>query len=106
LAKEGLIDETEVIHHPQNHIIFRALGINEVIEADTFNWTLQESDKLLLCSDGLWKAFENSSELGQRLAENTTAADLCQLLVNEANRRDGSDNISAIVVTISETAER
>jgi serine/threonine protein phosphatase PrpC len=105
LAKEGLIDETEVVHHPQNHIIFRALGIDEVIEVDAFNWTLQEGDKLLLCSDGLWKAFENSSELGQRLAENLMATDLCRQLVNEANRRDGSDNISAIVVTISEATE-
>jgi protein phosphatase len=104
LAKQGFIDETEVVHHPQNHIIFRALGADEAIEMDAFKWSLQEGDKLLVCSDGLWKAFENAGELGQRLAEESTAAELCQQLVHEANQRDGSDNISAIVVTISEAA--
>ncbi len=105
LAKEGLIEETEVSRHPQNHIILRALGIEDIIEVDAFNWALQEGDKLLLCSDGLWKAFEDTNDLEQRLAEDTTAADLCQKLVNEANERDGSDNISAIIVIVNEAPD-
>jgi serine/threonine protein phosphatase PrpC len=59
---------------------------------------------LLLCSDGLWKAFLSKSELNQLLAPDLTAAALCQQLVSEAKQRDGSDNISAVVIKISETS--
>ncbi|MBI1878360.1 MAG: serine/threonine-protein phosphatase [Chloroflexi bacterium] len=105
LAQKGFIDETEIATHPQNHIILRALGVKEHIELDAFDRELEPGDKILICSDGLWKAFPDSSELGQLLQINTTAAALCHQLVSEAKRRDGSDNISAIVVTVSEVGE-
>jgi protein phosphatase len=102
LAQNGYIDESEIASHPQSHIILRALGIRESIELDTLDWELEPGDKVLICSDGLWKAFPDSSELGQLLQANATAASLCHQLVSEAKERDGSDNISAVVVRVSE----
>jgi serine/threonine protein phosphatase PrpC len=58
---------------------------------------------LLLCSDGLWKAFPDNNELAQLLASAQTSAELCQQLVAQAKERDGSDNISAVVITMNET---
>jgi protein phosphatase len=102
LLQQGQIDESELVHHPKNHILLRALGAEDSIEVDEFDWELQAGDKLLLCSDGLWKAFESAAELEQRFAEHLTTAHLCHRLVNEAKQRDGSDNISAIIVSARE----
>lgn len=105
LAKGGVIDETKIAGHPQSHIILRALGLEDQLKVDVYTWDIQAGDKLLLCSDGLWKAFADPGDLEQRLANDTTAADLCQQLVNEAKQRDGSDNISAIVVAVQPETE-
>lgn len=105
LAKGGVIDEAKIAGHPQSHIILRALGIEDQLKVDVYNWEVQAGDKLLLCSDGLWKAFEDPSELEQRLANDITAADICQQLIAEAKQRDGSDNISAIVVAVQPEIE-
>lgn len=101
LAQEGFIEEEAIASHPQNHIILRALGVKETIELDEFDWELEPGDTLLLCSDGLWKAFPNRSELAELLQQETTATTLCHRLVAEARERDGSDNISAVVVTVN-----
>lgn len=98
LVAEGVIDSQDVYYHPHNNIILRALGIDDQLEIDIFDWELQIGDKLLLCTDGLWKAFGSIDKLGRWLGERTPPANLCQQLVNEAVVRDGSDNISAVVI--------
>lgn len=105
-AKMGQIDESEIINHPQRNVLYRALGLqdNDDLEVDFFEWELQPGDRLLLCSDGLWQAFPGPTELGWWLGAPEPVNDICQDLVIEANRRDGSDNISAVVVDVSENA--
>jgi PPM family protein phosphatase len=104
LVREGIIEEAEVATHPRSNVILRALGVEEAVEVDMFEWPLQSGDKLLLCSDGLWKAFPNEADLGQWMASDLTAAVLCQQLVSEAKQRDGSDNISVVLVKINEAS--
>lgn len=99
LVTEGVIDSQDIYYHPHNNIILRALGIDDDLEIDIFDWELQTGDKLLLCTDGLWKTFGNTDKLARWLGGKTTPANLCQQLVNEAVIRDGSDNISAVVVS-------
>lgn len=102
MAELGEIDETKIAHHPRSNVIYRSVGTDTNIEVDVFDWNLEAGDKLLLCSDGLWKAFGTSEELARWLGAETTPADLCQQLVTHAKHRDGSDNISAIVVVVDE----
>jgi protein phosphatase len=102
LARQGLIDEAQVAHHARSNVLTRSLGSKDEVEVDVFDWVLQPGDKLLLCSDGLWKALSDNAELARFLKWGQTSADLCQQLVTLAKQRDGSDNISAIVVTLNE----
>jgi serine/threonine protein phosphatase PrpC len=102
LAEQGLIDEAKIPDHPQSNVLLRSLGASDEIKVDVFDWTLAVGDKLLLCSDGLWKAIKEPAELAHWLGKPTTAADLCQQLINQAKARDGSDNISAIVIGVTE----
>ena len=106
LARMGLIAESEIANHPRSNVLSQALGIQDYVSVDLFEWELQPGDKLMLCSDGLWKAFPDSSELAQWLESAAAPDDLCQQLVAEAIRRDGTDNVSIIVVNIDKLSDQ
>ena len=82
--------------HPQRNIITRALGAGPVIEPDLYAGTLQIDDVLLLNSDGLTGHVANQ-ELAAIVSTNSPEQAV-QRLVDLANERGGSDNISVIVV--------
>lgn len=104
MAEQGLIQEAEMHGHPQSNILSRAVGVEDQVQADLLTWPLRPGDKLLLCSDGLWKAFPDMRVVARWLDLDMTPADYCNLLVSAANRQDGSDNISAVVVTTEAAA--
>jgi protein phosphatase len=103
MVNQGVIRPHEQRQHPYRHIITRALGKSDEVEVDIFEYNLEAGDKLLLCSDGLWQAFHHEEELEECLCSGD-AEHICKQLVNEANRRDGSDNISAVVVCVGQKA--
>lgn len=103
LARQGVIEDAQIAGHARSNILTRAVGIKDEVEVDLFDWTLEAGDRLLLCSDGLWKAFPDNNELARLLSSAQTSAELCQHLVAQAKERDGSDNISAVVITMNET---
>lgn len=102
LASLGIIGEADIIDHPQRHLLLQALGSDHHITPDLFTWGLRPGDKLLLCSDGLWQAFPDTTQLAQWLDSTAPLPDLCQQLVAEGIRRDGSDNISVVIVEVNE----
>lgn len=102
LAANGVLPPENQRTHPWSHIISRAIGSDKEVEVDFFTWYMKPGDKLLLCSDGLWQAFPNNEQLGELLNSKGPAEDICWQIVAEANQRDGSDNISAVVVCTQE----
>ena len=93
----GQITSDEAAIHPQRNILYRALGQSEDLEPDIFTAPFQQTDYLLLCSDGLWSVLPDNTLF--HLV--TTAKDLqgaCSSLVAAANEAGGPDNISVIVV--------
>jgi protein phosphatase len=103
LIENGVLPAQEQEQHPWRNIITRALGRNHEIQVDIFDYVVQAGDRLLLCSDGLWQAFAEIDELESYLDKEGSAQEICWQLIREANRRDGSDNISAIVVFADKT---
>lgn len=98
LAERGQIDRSAVADHPRSNVLLRALGLYDSVEVDMFRWSLQAGDRLLLCTDGLWRAFPDPAELAGWLGAEGEVDAVCRRLVEEAGRRDGSDNISAVLV--------
>lgn len=101
LARAGLIDESEIATHSQRNILYRSLASQATVEADLFQWKLAAHDTLLLCSDGLWTAFPDKAELTRWLNRPVAPDVVCRQLVSEAIRRDGADDVSAVVVNVS-----
>ena len=101
LVRSGLITEDEAVSHPQKNIICRALGLRDQVEADFFKWQLLPGDKLLLCTDGLWKSFPDATELSDWLSLTSEPEEICDQLVAEASYRDDFDDIGVVHVQVN-----
>ena len=85
--------------HPKRNVITRAIGMRDTVETDPVIHPVQKGDIVLLCTDGLsgmLKDEEMAKILSKRIALDKKAA----ILVEEANRQGGHDNISLILVEI------
>jgi len=97
LAQHIRLTGEEVAKHPYRNVLTRALGRHPTVEIDQFVEKLYPGDRLLLCTDGLWKGLPQSQELAQELARPLTPNEQCQHLVAAVNQLE-ADNTSVIVV--------
>ena len=93
------IRESEARVHPQKNIITRALGIDEMVQADYFELQVQEGDVILLCSDGLTNMVEDE-EIEYIIHHAGSLEEAGDKLIDQANYNGGSDNITAVLVQV------
>ena len=98
LVECGAITREQARVHPQKNVITRALGSEEDVEPDSFRFTLQSGELLLLCSDGLSNMLTDE-ELLLFAEDHADPEDLCRALMNEALARGARDNVTVLVVT-------
>lgn len=82
--------------HPDRNIITRAVGGGPDIEVDFFEVELVENDRILMCSDGLTDMLEDR-EIFEIIKTGVYSADIVDMLVGQANRNGGNDNITVIL---------
>lgn len=108
LVEAGIIRNEDIYTHPKRNQIYRSLGEKPDLEVDSFVEHLQPGDMLLLCSDGLWEMVHDRDAQRdkdiQRILRisNTDPKQTVNALINAANEGGGEDNISAIVVSVTE----
>ncbi len=99
LIEMNELSPQEAENYPQKNVLYRAIGQNENLKMERLIRTLPPAAHVLICSDGLWDCVESDA-----LREITLAAaspqDACDQLVQLANERGGSDNISVIVLRV------
>lgn len=97
LLEFGAITREQAKVHPQRNVITRALGSEEQVEADYFEFTLQSGDILLLCSDGLSNII-SEFEMLDYAKEYPEPELLCGALVSKALNRGARDNVTVVAV--------
>jgi PPM family protein phosphatase len=107
LIESGQIPEEQRNTHPQRNIITRTIGVEEEVEADVEQHELQEGDLFLLCSDGLCGHVDHEKIEARVQAygpgeDGTSLAQVASDLIDLANDEGSPDNISAILVKVSE----
>lgn len=97
LYKNGQITFDEITNHPQKNMILRAIGTDEEVEVDLipFNWSI--GDRILLCSDGLFKHVDDPL-ITTYLQLPDSVADVGDKLIQKALDSGGDDNITLILV--------
>ena len=99
LVRMTVISPDRVRTHAQRSILNRAVGLTLFVTPELSNVALQEGDRLVLCSDGLWSVVEDS-DFGHLAQKAPSATDLSQALVNRALENGTDDNVSAVSVFI------
>ncbi len=101
LLRLGHLTPEEAAQHPKRNTLYRSLGQQEQIEVEVSSCPLEEGDRLLLCSDGVWGALSHE-QLEQVLTEHHShpASAVAAHLVALADAAGGEDNSTVLVIDI------
>ena len=99
MVLNGYITKEEARNHPQKNIITRAVGTDESVVSDVFEYSYSEGDMLILCTDGLCNMIDDNEILKISQSE-ASAENICKKLVDRAKENGGLDNITVICVCL------
>ncbi len=95
----GVLSAAEAADASTRHVLSRSLGNDLFVGVETSHHQVFPGDMLLLCSDGAHGAL-SEEEIG-RVVTHTAGLDTAALqLVSIANQRDGSDNVSVLLIRV------
>ncbi|MCL4468911.1 MAG: Stp1/IreP family PP2C-type Ser/Thr phosphatase [Deltaproteobacteria bacterium] len=98
--KTGLITEKQMETHSMRNVLTRSLGFSEQIKIASQKLNIHAGDRYLLCSDGLSHMVADNviAELGSI----PDAVHAVSTLIEVANTNGGDDNITAIIIDVTE----
>ena len=99
LVDAGSITADDAAVHPERHVITRALGGPQAVEADYFLLPLPSVERLVLCSDGISGMIDDAAIAGI-LREVEDPRDAADRMVAAALAAGGKDNATAVVVDV------
>ena len=96
MVDRGEISKEEAVHHPKKHYITHAIGVGDTLDIDYQMYELKKESVVLLCTDGLsnYLTLEKLPEMLKHCIQNGGI----QELIDYANDKGGSDNITAVVL--------
>ena len=97
LVKAGKMTMEEARTSPIKSELTQAIGASISIVPEYNHYPLQDGDKILLCSDGLWDMLPDE-EIYKILKQKKPAKALCEELINAANDAGGNDNITVVTI--------
>jgi protein phosphatase len=98
-ARMGLISAQEASESPTRHVLSRSLGTDLFVSIETSDIQVYPGDVLLLCCDGLYHSIP-PTEMGAVAGHGGDLNVAAKRLVDIANQRDGSDNISVQLIRV------
>lgn len=87
----------------QGQQLVRALGGQPSVKVDIITGRVRDGDQVVLCSDGLTR-YVTPEEIAQ-IVSTLPVEGAVRALIDQANERGGADNVSVIVLRLSETEE-
>jgi protein phosphatase len=100
LIERGELREEEATQHPYYGILTRALGVGCDVEIDQTTLAVDEGDRIVLCSDGLFNELSDE-EIGSTLAGDEDVATVVEKLIERAIAGGGRDNISVVIAEVA-----
>lgn len=99
LIRDGELSAQDAKTHPHRNVLTRAVGAWPQVDADYAGVSCEPGDRLVLCTDGLFKALA-TGELKDLLAAAADPQAAADTLVATAVERGADDNVTAIVVDV------
>ena len=103
LVEAGELTEEQAKTHPRKNVLMKALGASQNVEADIFECSV-DVDGILLASDGLTNMLE-ISKIEDVINSKEEIEEKIVNLIQKANNRGGTDNISVAYLIRSEEGD-
>jgi protein phosphatase len=97
LIEQGHIEPDQAADHEAQGLITRYVGMEEKAHPHVHSFTLKESDRILLCTDGLTDMVDEAA-ISTILSTETDPQLACQSLITAANNAGGHDNVTALLI--------
>lgn len=101
MIEQGLLLREDAETHPAANVITRAVGAAEELFVDVELVELQDGDRFLLCSDGLFKEV-SEPEIAQHM-QRGSCQDVSHDLVELALERGSRDNVTVVTIDFNKT---
>ena len=101
LVELGKITDEEASTHPRRNVLYQALGQGSDVEIHTVIERIKVNDIIILCSDGLWGEVSDPA-IKEILHSASSPLLAAKQLIDLANDSGGADNITAIIIQISD----
>lgn len=103
-VRQGFITEEMAAASPMQSVITRAVGVEENLKPDLFGLELEPNDRILLTSDGLTRHVLDAEIAdivsAPQVGTQTAVERCCERLIELANERGGSDNITCLLLDV------
>ena len=97
MVARGQMTRNSEVYKAYKNVITRAIGIYAEVSPDAFDFSIEEGDMLLLCSDGLSNMLKNNVIKNLALDRSFDLEKRVETMIEEANRAGGRDNITVIL---------
>ncbi|APW44485.1 Stp1/IreP family PP2C-type Ser/Thr phosphatase [Rhodoferax saidenbachensis] len=101
----GLITQEQAATSTIKNLVTRALGVEETVLLEVNEYPVEVGDIYLMCSDGLSDMVEDPA-IAKIVCSDAELDQKAVQLVDEANANGGRDNISVLLVEVSEATEK
>ena len=98
-VRAGILDRDSSMQSQHQNVLLRALGPEMELEPEVTEVPVAAGDYLLLCSDGLTRTV-NDRELESTIDRLKDPQQICNELIDAANRNGAPDNVTAVVVEV------
>ena len=105
MIEAGQITPEQARFHPNRSVITRALGNDPDTVADLYEINVEDGDRLLLCSDGLYTMIDDD-EIAAVMRRMSDPQRCASTLVNGAIAAGGHDNVTVIVADAEGSAQQ
>ena len=98
--QRGELREEEASQHPHYGVLTRALGVSPDVEIDNRTVAVEEGDRIVVCSDGLFNELTGEEIAGVMTGGGDMAA-IVDNLVDRAIAHGGRDNVSVVIAEVA-----
>ena len=96
MVREGTMTPEQARTSSLRNRLTQAVGQMPALEPEYHTHEVESSDRVLLCSDGLWDMLSDS-RIQEIVAQSPRIDDACRNLIAESNNAGGKDNITVVI---------
>lgn len=104
LRLSGEITEEEAKNHHQRHTLTRSLGVFDKVMIDFFELNKEETQLILLCSDGLSNGIDRK-EMNNIVQNELNLSSKAEALIDTSLKNGSTDNITVCLIDLTEQSQ-